>query len=208
MVFCVNCGQALATAYDSENRGGAQGAECPSCGKPDELGQAFCVHCGAQLAPASTLSRPRAVARPVLSPGAAAARSKPAVAPKARMSLRSLVAGAVAAGIIMGALLACVAFQYGLADFVAPAFWPRHGLVIYSTQPEAQVVVAERSGKAFTLGKTGKNGALSIPELPAGLYRLTLSAPGRLPVVKDIAVDPDQALVLGYPKRIELPAER
>ncbi len=114
---------------------------------------------------------------------------------------------AISIGVVTGVMLSWFGYQSGLFNGSATTGWPKRGLVIFVTHPETVVNIQERTGKNFTVGRTSKNGSLSIPDLPAGLYRLTLSAPGRIPVVKDVELDPEQAVVLGFPQRINLPAE-
>ncbi len=113
-----------------------------------------------------------------------------------------------AAGIAAGVALAFIARNAGLLNLLTHSGLPRHGLVIFAQPPEATVMIQERSGRAFTVGRTGKTGSLSLPDLPPGYYRLTLTASGRIPVVKDVQVEDDKPAILGFPARIELAPER
>jgi hypothetical protein len=200
MLFCVNCGSQL---------GGdaPKGIKCPACGQVDEMSQTFCVYCGcsvAQLAAKEAARRPR---RPYPA-GRKDARTPAPSEPKAKAKEPNYLAAAILIGIAAGTALAFVAHQSGAFNLLARSNWPESGLVIYATPPEILVTIAERSGKTFTVGKTSRTGSLAIPDLPAGSYRVMLSSPGKLSVIKDIETDGKKAVVLGFPTRINLAAEQ
>lgn len=195
----------------AEHRGGTM--VCPSCGRADNLSQFYCVHCGTDMQPAVAKLVTRATGsdtRPTGLPArptagderVAAAPARPYKPPKFYTPL------ATGLGIVAGVLLAYLAVGQGVDRLAVQSHWPAHGLVIYASPPDASVVIAERAGKNFTVGRTGPSGTLSLADLPAGHYRITLSAPGRIPVVKDIQVEANRPAVLGFPTRIDLPPER
>lgn len=197
MIFCVNCGSQLAGQQPAAEAHAGSTA-CPQCGQIEEQGHMFCTNCGATL----PLAQPATA--PVSSRTGRGAVFKPVASKRRGNQSPLLVPLSLAAGVAAGVGLAFLARNIGLLEKISPSGWPAHGLVVFASPSFAQVVIEERSGKAFTVGRTGKSGSLSIPDLPAGSYRLTLSAPGCLPAVKDIQVEENQALILGYPARIDL----
>lgn len=203
MAFCINCGQAL-VPQPAESAGQGNGTVCPSCGVLDEMKHTFCVECGASMSP----QMPKMSTFPTGTVAAGGQQQAWTMSPAIAKPAANFTILAALVGISAGVGLAFVARNAGLLNVLTHSGLPRHGLVIFAQPPEANVMIQERSGKSFTVGRTGKSGSLSLPDLPPGTYRLTLYAGGHIPVVKDVEIEDDKPAVLGFPARIELAPER
>ena len=211
MAFCVFCGQALPQTPAAEPLLTGEVRLCPKCGKADSFNTRFCVFCGSDtaLAPGARSGGQAAVERPGL--------RRPTRATKAQMMTSSERAEgkkqiaprwsiiAAIAGLCVGMVAAYLGMNSGLELLAIKNSWPHRGLIVYATPSMAQVYLEEQSGQVFTIGQTGPDGALSLPDVPPGTYRLTLSAPGRKELETEIRVELDRVTVIGFPKRIDLP---
>lgn len=191
MSFCLFCGlpAGLSTAAGpSVKDGKSQLKDCPSCGRSDRLSARFCVFCGAntQLPPISSVT-PYPVS--------------PARVHKFNPGLFS--AGFALSGIGLGFFLSSLPITDKLEQLAANANWPARGLVIYLSKPGVPIRITESSGKAFIMGQSGDNGALSILDLAPGMYRVEAGVPGK-GITRDVQVDKDQVEVLGFPERLTL----
>lgn len=213
------CGNALSDATVVDARPG--GRTCPSCGRFDELNLKFCVLCGGRLKTDTLIETPPDLSRPSVSgerlprerqrpvPNDAVSAKMRAIAqPEKRTTRESRLLHWFVGGIVGGGVTAGALFFTGIGDQLAVMTLPRKGLAIYTQKPYVKVTLQDMAGKSFSLGSTSANGSLVIDDLPVGPeYRLKMSAEGcetvYFPAFK---LDRERATILGFPKKIVLPA--
>jgi len=220
----MQCGSKL------QGDGDDSGGRCRACNRRDPLNVKYCVFCGGQVeqgegsaigktASVASLQAPEAHASATspLRPGATRTawltiRSayRPLATLLASYGISSLpgvlvLVSAAVLGLTSGFLLSRLVLPSALEIFVASLSWPPSGLVIYTSPSRSRVLVTDASGKRFVGGQTGSRGALTIPDLQPGYYRVTISCPEFKTVEKTVVVKADRPSVLGFPERIELP---
>lgn len=198
MSFCMHCGTSLATqATTCSQISEDVGRPCPACGKVDYLSNVFCVLCGADMTFVS-----QQLEAQMSAPGISGQSMKPGFWLDLLSHHHFLLA--TVTGVLLGLPLALWLVNPVLEKTVVRNNWPRSGLVVYALPSCSQVVLEDFSGARFMLGQTGPAGSLAIPDITPGTYRLTLAHPGYKSLVREINIESDNVMVLGFPKRIEL----
>ena len=222
MSFCLYCGASMKGDDQRASVSGApavqvEGRTCPNCQKTDKLNVKFCVFCGSDMVvpgseePDSTAFRKFSWELQRLGSieeieEKAAQAAAPAL--KQRSAPRTMMVTLVLAlvGLALGALSAVALGRDGITMLFQRMHWPREGLVIYSTPPNATVLIEDSNRQNFISAKTGADGSLSLPDLAGGDYTVFLSAPGHLTIRQPVPVKDHCTTVLGFPKRLALPA--
>ncbi|MBI4534551.1 MAG: carboxypeptidase regulatory-like domain-containing protein [Candidatus Melainabacteria bacterium] len=197
MSFCMSCGQSLSLPTASQAPADT-GRACPNCSKVDYLSNVFCVFCGADMT-----FMPQQLDKP--SPGTYISVESTKQSFWLDLLSRHHFLLASVTGVLLGLPLALWLVNPALETAVIRSHWPRSGLVVYALPPSSQVVLEDFSGARFVLGQTSPSGSLAISDLPPGPYRLTLAHPGCKSFVREINIETNNVMAIGFPKRIELP---
>lgn len=184
---------------------------CLSCGRSDPLNKEFCIYCGAKAATSAV--------RQAAQPNTSGVRIQTAIS-----SLESDIRhthnepakppNMVLPG-ILGAMLG-LALGGGVAFAVHPALeaqilqkqWNPGALVIYANKA-AQILIKSADEKNFLAAATAApNGSglssISIDDLPAGNYEVTITGQGGKPLNEKVTIESGKPTVLGYPSELQL----
>ncbi|MBK9144738.1 MAG: zinc ribbon domain-containing protein [Candidatus Melainabacteria bacterium] len=213
MSFCMYCGTGLSGTGERAGTADLRSlVPCLKCGKADELSKSFCVFCGAEIyvpgssAPDSSAFKKFSwelqriddidVLRADPEQPIKKAHRQKAVNWTLLLGLLGILSGAGAAFALGGHTL-----QTAYLKLVLPA----EGLVIYASPSATSYVLESEDKKFFLTGHSGRDGSISIKDVPPGKYTVRLSAPGHKTVRQKVPVEAKRTTLLGYPEKIVLP---
>jgi hypothetical protein len=200
---------------------------CPLCKKTDPLNGQFCVYCAGRTVP---MVDPQALAAPSVrptqpsapSPSYASSSTADSVlvnnaienAPRSEEIVRITaqqprVANnnlSVALSVLLGAVFAgsLVFFARTTIEKTSLAgMWPSEGVLILSSEPNADVKLESTRKDTLILGKTSADGSVQIQNISPGQYLLSLSNKSKS-FGKMFSHKAGEASIIGYPVRLKI----
>lgn len=221
MQFCIYCGAGVTPeAEKKRTQNPLTWRTCARCGQTDELNQNFCIFCSGKIVVPGTEAQPNSSAFKKFSwelEQIDASKltehkrdEKPVQQPvkykvkRNKDGNRNLGVTVLLAflGIAAGAGLSFLIGQTGLERVVLQSTtWKDKDLVVYTTEPNADIAIHDETERVHILTKADKEGALSLPELSAGKYIMTITSAKGVVRVKFPVVE-NRTTVLGFPARI------
>lgn len=220
MQFCIYCGAGI--TQEAERRRTENPLflrTCLKCGQADELNHNFCIYCSGRItvpgeggADSNAFKKfswelEQIDAKKLMAQQQIESAKQPVTKRKKTRKL-GLTLPLALVGALSGAGLSFAIGPAGLERLALQFTWPKDGLVVYAKPGNADVLVVDAQNKVFTCTQTGADGSLCLTDLPSGKYTVSISAPGHLSVrQKSVPIQDKHTTVLGYPKKIELPAD-
>lgn len=185
---------------------------CLSCGRSDPLNKEFCIYCGAKAATSAVRQaaglntsgvRIQTAINSLESDIRQSSAEVPAKPPN--MVLPGIL-GAVL-GLALGGGVAFAAHPTLQAQMLQKQ-WSPGALVVYANK-SAQVFVKSADEKNFLAAASAAvngNGlsSISIDDLPAGDYEVTITGQGGKPLNQKVTIESGKPTVLGYPNELQL----
>jgi len=223
MQFCIYCGAGVTPeATRKRTANPLTWRTCIRCGQTDELNQNFCIFCSGKIVvpgneqPESNAYRKfsweleQIDANKIMDKAESAPRQQPMKPrPKKKPKNNKAIGLMVLLGFLgalSGAGFAFLMGQAGLQRLVLQSTsWQGKDLIVYTSQPNATIMIENSKHQLFTVTQAGSDGALSIEAMATDTYTLYASAPGRATIKMNFPVQDGRTTVLGFPDRIYLP---
>jgi len=197
---------------------------CPLCKKTDPLNGQFCVYCAGRTVP--MVDPPQELAAPPPSAPSAPTFAAPVSANATLVSnimenqarsednvritaQQPKVANnklAVLLSVILGAAFSSSLVFFAQANIEKASLvslWPSEGVLILSSEPNADVKLENTKKDTLILAKTAADGSLQIQNISPGQYLLSLSSKNKS-LGKLFSVKPGEASIIGYPIRLKM----
>lgn len=191
---------------------------CTVCNKADPLNGQFCVYCGARTVQAQAVA-----AMPAFSAGSSQSIPALSSSSESRNLSEEIVrgiskqssqeqAGVGVLGIILGVVLG-TAMALGLVFLkkddvqknALETYWPKHGLLVYASSPNADVKLFDANEQFLVFGKSSlAHGTFVLPSVRAGNHLLKVSDDKGKESSQDLVLKSDERNIIGYPNRLEL----
>jgi len=222
MSFCVACGKVLSARMAALRKArGVKKRECTSCRKSDELNNRYCIFCGAEIQKRQ-LGAGNSEALEKFTMEISGVQSREEIPERLRVTERPSSPAAVSAQVVQGnmipaimlyvvlglasaggvALLTKVNFAHTFYCLTSPV---QHGLVMFTAEPNVNVVLESDDKKTYLLGSTGAAHSLAVDNLKPGNYLARFSKDGFETVSQIVDVEPGKANLLGFDDPLQLP---
>lgn len=223
MQFCIYCGAGVTPeAEKKRTQNPLTWRTCVRCGQTDELNQNFCIFCSGKIVVPGSDSQPdtnaykkfsweleQIDASKLVEKSSPSKPQQPPVKYKVKRNKdnnKSHIGIAIflaVLGIAAGAGLSFLIGQSGLERVVLQSTsWKNKDLVVYTTEPDANIAIQDEAERVHILTKSDSVGALSLADLTPGKYVMTITSPRGVVRVKFPVVE-NRTTVLGFPTRIK-----
>ncbi|MBS1995416.1 MAG: hypothetical protein JSS86_03860 [Cyanobacteria bacterium SZAS LIN-2] len=224
MSFCVACGKVLSARMAALRKArGVKKRECTSCHKSDELNNRYCIFCGAEIQKRQ-LGAGNSEALEKFTMEISGVQDRSEVPERLRVVERPSGGSAVAASsaVVSAGMLPSMLVYVGLGliSALAVAYFSKvnfartfysltspvqDGLVLYTAEPNVNVILESGDKKLYWLGSTGNARSLAFANLEGGNYLARFSKEGFETVSQIIDVRKGTINLLGFDSPLELP---
>ena len=220
MQFCIYCGAGVTPEAERKRTlNPLTWRTCVRCGQTDELNQNFCIFCSGKIVVPGTENQQNSNAFRKFSweleqidhakmpeKHEEPRVQQPPVKYKVKRNSGNRNLGVTVflalLGVAAGAGLSFLVGQTGLERVVLQSTtWKNKDLVVYTTEPNADIAIHDETERVHILTKADPEGALSLSDLTPGKYFMTITSPKGAALVKFPVVE-SRTTVLGFPTRI------